>query len=136
MVSQAEQLLGVNLPAEYITLLRIQNGGYTREEFEYPVPEWEGDAVQMESLAGIVPGNWASPLNILQSKDLSEEWHLPPHQILLAGDGHTWITLDYRNSDVPPVAYIDAECGGETQVAQSFAEFLDGLRPAPPDDEL
>jgi len=61
---------------------------------------------------------------------MTEEWRLPPRQVLLSGDGHWWITLDYRNSDVPSVAWIDTECGEDIQVAPNFATFLEGLQPS------
>jgi hypothetical protein len=38
MVEAAEKQLGVKLPLEYIALLRIQNGGYTKD-FGYPMTQ-------------------------------------------------------------------------------------------------
>jgi len=34
LVSVAEKQLGVKLPAEYLALLRVQNGGYTASDFQ------------------------------------------------------------------------------------------------------
>ena len=133
MVAVAERELGVKLPAEYVALLRIQNGGYTYG-FGFPTSErttWAEDHVPLRDLAGIVTDpKVRTAQNILKTAYLTEEWGLPPRQALLAGDGHWWITLDYRNGDVPSVAWIDVECGQDIQIAPSFAAFLEGLRPA------
>ena len=132
MVSVAERELGVKLPAEYIALLRIQNGGYT-QGFGFPMNQrtsWSEDHVPLGDLAGIVTDSQIrTALNILDTAYLTDEWELPPRQVLLSGDGHWWITLDYRNSNFPSVAWIDTESDEDVEVAPSFAAFLDGLRP-------
>jgi hypothetical protein len=52
------------------------------------------------------------------------------------GDGHWYMCLDYRkNSQVPAVTYADLECDRETQIAESFAEYLSMLR-LPLDNEF
>ena len=133
MVAFAERKLGVKLPAEYIALLRVQNGGYT-QRFGYSMSQptsWADDHVPLFSLAGIVPDpGHRTAQNILDTAYMTEEWGLPPRQALLSGDGHWWITLDYRNGDTPTVAWIDVECGQDLQIAPSFSAFLEGLRPA------
>jgi hypothetical protein len=132
MLARAEQRLGVKLPAEYVALLRTQNGGYTRG-FGYPMSQetsWAEDHVPLHDLAGIVTDpDHSTAQNILDTPYLAEEWGLPPRQVLLSGDGHWWITLDYRGGDEPSVAWIDVECGEDIQVAPSFSSFLQGLRP-------
>jgi SMI1 / KNR4 family (SUKH-1) len=143
MVAVAEQELGIRLPAEYVALLRVQNGGYTGGfVFPSPRPANLGNApVTLETLNGIVlDPHHRTALNVLNP------FSLPPgplyterlsfmrdeagplfRQVLLSGDGHWWATLDYRNGAVPTVAYIDVECDWEEQVAPSLAAFLDGL---------
>ncbi len=132
MIAEAERLLGRRLPASYVELLKERNGGYTRG-FAFPMDEpttWAADHVPLEMLAGIVVGKRvADGLSILDSQKLSLEWELPPDQILLCGDGHWWITLDYRDGDEPVVSWIDVECDEDIVVAESFDEFLAGLRP-------
>lgn len=132
VVAVAERELGVKLPAEYVALLRIQNGGYTYG-FGFPMSEpttWAEDHVLLRDLAGIVTDpKIRTAQNILKTTYMTEEWGLPQRQALLTGDGHWWITLDYRNGDVPSVAWIDVECGQDIQIAPSFAAFLEGLRP-------
>jgi hypothetical protein len=132
MVAVAERQLGVKLPAEYIALLRIQNGGYTHG-FGFPMTRrttWAEDHIPLHDLAGIVTDpEIRTALNILETAYMTQEWGLPPRQALLSGDGHWWITLDYRNGDVPSVAWIGVECDEDIQVAPTFAEFLEKLRP-------
>lgn len=132
-IAEAEEVLGVRLPAELIALLRIQNGGYT-QGFAHPMTEpttWAIDHVPLDDLSGlIVESDHPSPMNMVHTPEITEEWGLPPNQVLLSGDGHYWITLDYRSGSEPSVAWIDVECGEDIQIAPSFTAFLDGLVPA------
>lgn len=133
LVSVAEKQLGVKLPAEYLALLRVQNGGYTHG-FGFPMTRpttWAKDHVPLNDMTGIVTDpDIRTAQNILDTGYMTDEWGLPPRQALLSGDGHWWITLDYRSGDCPSVAWIDVECGEDIQVAPTFAAFLDGLRPS------
>lgn len=130
MISETEHHFGVKLPDELIELLRIQNGGYTIG-FVFPMKEktsWADDHVPLDELAGIdLDRESMSVFNLANSSSLSKEWNVPEKQILLAGDGHYWITLDYRIGHVPTVAWIDTECAQDIQVANSFSSFLAGL---------
>ncbi|MBI3945301.1 MAG: SMI1/KNR4 family protein [Armatimonadetes bacterium] len=131
MVRVAEQRLGVRLPAEYVDLLRRQNGGYTKR-FAYPMARptsWAEDHVPLEELFGINVDAELGGHNILDTGYMTEEWGLPDRQVLLAGDGHWWITLDYRRGSVPTVTWLDVECDEDFPLAPSFAEFLAELRP-------
>jgi hypothetical protein len=132
MIAQAEATLGCQLPGELIELLRIQNGGYTKG-FAHPMCQpttWAVDHVPLPDLAGIVTdSNHRTAQNLLHSEYMTKEWGLPPKQVLLSGDGHYWITLDYRKGAVPSVAWIDVECNEDIQIAPSFAAFLTGLVP-------
>ena len=131
-IREVESILGVTLPLELVSLLKVQNGGYT-QGFVFPTnrrTSWAEDHVPFDELFGI--GNSEGPSgihNILNSAYMTVEWGLPQRQILLAGDGHWWIALDYRGSSVPAVAWIDVEMGEEVRLANSFKEFLEALLP-------
>jgi hypothetical protein len=131
MIEVAQVDLGVKLPMEYLSLLRIQNGGYTKG-FGFPMTEkttWADDHVPLSELAGIViDPTIETAQNIINSRELTNEWDLPPQQILLTGDGHWWITLDYRKGEIPSVAWIDVDSGEDIRVAATFSDFLAGLR--------
>jgi hypothetical protein len=136
-LAKAEHILGVRLPAELVALLRVQNGGYTRG-FIHPMKEpttWAKDHVPLQDLAGVIvdPGH-SSPMNLVRTDEMTREWGLPPRQVLLSGDGHYWITLDYRKGPNPSVAWIDVECGEDKQIAPSFKDFLANLLPEPGQD--
>jgi SMI1 / KNR4 family (SUKH-1) len=130
MINEAQTRLGVTLPTELIELLRVQNGGYTAG-FVFPTKvatSWADDHVLFNELAGINLDSESEVIfNLLGSTYLTEEWELPEKQVLLGGDGHYWITLDYRASDEPSVAWIGTEFGEDLQLAISFREFLTGL---------
>lgn len=131
-IGLAEQQLGIRLPRAFIDLLRQQNGGYTKG-FAFPMSQgtsWAEDHVPLDELGGIVTDRAHEGVhNILLTDYMTREWGLPPRQVLLAGDGHWWITLDYRASDEPAVSWIDVEVGQDLVIAPSFAAFLDGLVP-------
>jgi len=133
MLAEAERTLGVSLPREFVDLLRVQNGGYTKG-LAFPMDRpttWAADHLPLDDLAGIVTDpNHTTAQNILQTAYMTKEWGLPPRQVLLSGDGHYWITLDYRRGASPTVAWIDLERGEDIQIAPSFAEFLAGLVPS------
>ena len=56
---------------------------------------------------------------------------MPDGLVLLTGDGHWWIALDYRESGPqgpPSVAWYDNEVGEDIQLAPNFETFVTGLR--------
>lgn len=132
VISVAEHKLGVKLPDEFIKLLKIQNGGYTHG-FAFPMNQkttWAEDHVPLKDLFGIVTDpSITTAQNILDTSYMTEEWGLPEKQVLLSGEGHWWITLDYRNGDIPIVAWIDVDCGENIIIANSFSQFVSGLVP-------
>jgi hypothetical protein len=133
MLDLAEGALGVRLPTELIDLLRIQNGGYT-EGFALPMSRatsWASDHIPLGELNGIVlDPDIDTALNLMDTAYVTAEWDLPPKQVILAGEGHYWITLDYRSGPTPSVSWIDVDSGEDFQVAECFAAFLSALVPA------
>jgi hypothetical protein len=130
MVTSAEIELGVKLPKTLIELLKIQNGGYTKG-FAFPMAQkttWAANHVPLSDLFGIVlDKNIETAQNIMATDYMTKEWGLPEKQVLLTGDGHWWITLDYRENSVPSVKWIDVECNEEVKIANDFDQFIDGL---------
>ncbi|MFE4239839.1 SMI1/KNR4 family protein [Peribacillus butanolivorans] len=56
------------------------------------------------------------------------KWDLPKGLILLCGDGHSWVALDYRNTKSdPPVIFIDTETDELIKLANNFAAFLENF---------
>jgi len=126
----AEKSLKVKLPILFIELLKIQNGGYTRG-FTFPMIEetsWSKNHVPLNELFGIVKNkNLKSAHNILDSEYLINEWDLPQSQVLISGDGHYFITLDYRISEIPNISWIDVDSNEDIIIANNFEEFINGL---------
>ena len=131
-IAIAEKTLNVKLPAQFIELLKVQNGGYTKG-FVFPMTQkttWAENHVPLFELFGIVTDkSIETAQNLLDTQYMTEEWGLPEKQVLLTGDGHWWITLDYRNAESPVVRWIDVECEEEVVIANSFEDFINGLIP-------
>jgi hypothetical protein len=130
MVSFAENKLQVKLQILFIELLKIQNGGYTKG-FAFPMVErttWSDNHVPLSEMFGIVTDlAFKTAHNILHTEYMTEEWGLPERQVLLTGDGHWWITLDYRQSRIPTIRWIDIECNQDIHIANNFEDFINGL---------
>jgi hypothetical protein len=137
-IIEVECELGHVLPHELVQLLRVQNGGYLRDDLRaHPSPEptsWAATWVPFDQCFGV--GHDGSSL--FDPPYLVQEWGLPDGLVLLSGDGHSWIALDYREAaaeDGPPVIYVDAESRQVVRLAGSFRHFVEGLMPEPGDDE-
>jgi hypothetical protein len=125
-VRGAQLQLGIRLPASYLMMLEVQNGGYLRAT-------WPDSP--HTCLNGIGPGFpsitrdeawWRAP-------GAEDEMWVPPQRELLIpfdGDGHWDLCFDYRVTGPdgePSIAFIDNEVEQDVQVADSFESFLAGL---------
>lgn len=133
-VAQAEAELRVRLPVELVELLTIQNGGAVAaplRAFPTATPNsWAADHVSFPWLAGTEPSPWGTALT--HSPYLRDEWGLPDGLVLISGDGHDFIALDYRraaNSGQPDVTWFDTDDLTEIPLAASFRDFVEGLSP-------
>ncbi|MBQ4818167.1 SMI1/KNR4 family protein [Bacillus pumilus] len=124
-VAKAEDKLGVTLPDTYKKLILEQNGGYTVHN-AFPTTHsnsWAEDHIQFNHLLGI-----AEDEGIMDSAYLIKEWELPEGLVLINGDGHTWVAMDYRKTkENPPIHYFDVEMEEDFKLADSFDEFIQGL---------
>lgn len=124
-ILKTEKKLGVKLPQEYKNLVLEQNGGYL-EWNAFPTDRptsWAEDHIQFDHLLGI-----GKKEGILESDYLIKEWELPKNIILISGDGHSWVALDYRNTtENPPVHFFDLEMEKDFKLADSFSEFISKL---------
>lgn len=131
LLHEAEHLLGVQLPAAFVELLHIRNGGATRG-LAYPMTKptsWAPDHIPLYELFGIVPEADHILQTILLTPYMTQEWGLPEKQVLLCGEGHWWITLDYRQGLVPTVCWLNPDDNEDITVASSFQAFFNGLVP-------
>ncbi|EEM93579.1 SMI1/KNR4 family protein [Bacillus thuringiensis] len=136
LIKKAEEVLNVKLPESYINLLKEQNGGTLRLD-THPTSKpnsWADDHVNVSGLYGISFDENES--SILESRYLIREWEMPENIVLLSGDGHTWIALDYRNvAENPPVIFIDNEFEEIIELAPNFESFLQNLTTYEYDEE-
>ena len=133
-VRSAEQLLGVTLPSALVELLGLQNGGKVASPYRScPTDQptsWARDHVPFESCHGIGDGSQS----ITESPYFNDEWGQPAELVLLAGEGHWWVALDYRDRAEPSVVWFDNEVGQDITLAPTFEHFLAKLAPTPPID--
>jgi hypothetical protein len=115
----AERQIGYPLPAEYLALLRRQNGGYIR----FSLPEMVHDKI-----AGIGPHS--PSLTRFDWEDFQQDVSFPLEGLVpFDGDGHWHLCLDYRNdSQCPSVTFADIASDRESPVADSFAGYLRTLQ--------
>ena len=124
-IVQAEKKLGIELPDLYKKLIKEQNGGYIQRTV-FPI---EFSTSSVENYIDIYSIYGICEEGILNSSYLIKEWGLPNDLVLLDGDGHTWVALDYRGkTSEPSIVYIDVEEEVEFQLARSFKEFIAGLQ--------
>lgn len=120
-----EEKLGVELPALYKKLIRKQNGGYIKRTV-FPIDFSTSSVenyIEVDRIMGI------GEAGILDSPYLIKEWELRNDLVLLNGEGHTWVAMDYRGKTKDPsIIYIDVEEEVEIQLASSFSEFIEGLQ--------
>lgn len=140
MVAGAESLLGVRLPSALLDLLRVQNGGIVADSWNsFPTAQptsWSDGHVPFDTLEGI--GRAEGALSLLDTPYLVEEWGLPSPLVLLTGDGHWWIALDYREcgpDGEPSVTWFDTDRDQDLRLAADFRVFVEGLT-CEPDDEM
>jgi len=153
-ISEAEAILSVTLPNSYKEFVKQTNGVYLSASHPisaYPneLSMWLSDNyLPVSDILGVnkaehrhnnfeinslieewgVDGKKVCTQSIFDSKYLRDEWNLPDGLILLSGDGHFWIALDYRHVAIdPPVIFIESELGNWCKVADNFALFLKGV---------
>ncbi|MEC1270949.1 SMI1/KNR4 family protein [Bacillus vallismortis] len=124
-IKNVEQELNLTLPEQYKKLIIQQNGGLINFNAcpTKHITSWADDHIQVDHMRGI-----GKDLGILESDYLIKEWGLPQRLLLIQGDGHNWVALDYRlTNENPPVHYFDLELNNDFKIADSFDEFLSKL---------
>lgn len=121
-ISIVEEKLQLKLPVDYIRLMKEQNGGRLARNL---YKGENGQEIMVDELLGISEDDGQG---ILTTIYMREEWDLPEDIILLSGDGHSWVFLDYRgDKDQASVSYIDLETEEDYMIARNFTEFMNGL---------
>jgi hypothetical protein len=129
VVVEAERVLGLTLPTDLLKLLRIRNGGAVADAYR-ACPLGTDKYVLFSSMVGI--GLDPDVPSMLNTPYLIKEWKLPSSIVLIEGDGHYWVALDYREcgpSGEPAVVRLQNDGACDEQLAPDFRRFVTGLRP-------
>jgi hypothetical protein len=135
-IASVEKALGFRLPASYVELMKVQNGGIPRNTcFPTKKPtSWAKDHVAISAIAGIGRTKKYSLCGKLGSKFMQEEWGYPKIGICICNcpsAGHDIIMLDYRKcgkEGEPHIVHVDQERDYKiTILAQDFETFIRGL---------
>lgn len=122
MIARGEQTLGYKMPASYIELLKVQNGGMISDEFD---ESW------LTTIYGIGPT--ADTYNSLEERfeNWKDEWEYPDIGIPFGetqSAGHDMYYMDFRSADEngePRIVRIDNEMDNEVYfVADNLVEFI------------
>jgi hypothetical protein len=137
-VAEAERILGVVLPTFYVEALRIQNGGYVRNQ------DFPGAPAPVRTIAGIGPRfpsltghDWSEVKEHMAERGITNPDTIDA-LVPFSGDGHYHFCFDYRAcgpAGEPSIAYLDTECFDHDEVlAPDFLTFVNGLEPSGDDD--
>lgn len=138
-VKAVERQLGFKLPAAYIELAKVQNGGFPRNtNFRTDEPtSWADDHIAITGIYSI-GGNKLYSLcgETFNSRFWEEQWGYPAIGIYFAdcpSAGHDMVALDYREcgpEGEPQVVHVDQEDDYRiTKLAGNFEDFIRGLEP-------
>lgn len=132
-IAAVEAELGRRLPAAYVALARLHNGGElarSAHPAESPTT-WAADHVALTSIAAIGRAAHFSLCGDIGSAFWVSEWGYPDIGIYFAdcpSAGHDMIALDYREPGEPSVVHVDQEVDYRiTKLAPDFATFIVGL---------
>jgi SMI1-KNR4 cell-wall len=135
-VAAVERELGYRLPASYVELMRIQNGGipFRTNHRTTERTSWAEDHIAVSGIYSIGSEKRYSLCGDAGSRFWVEKWGYPDIGIYFAdcpSAGHDMVCLDYRAcgpSGEPQVVHIDQEWDYKIVfVAVSFEAFIRGL---------
>lgn len=125
-IKMFEDEYGVRLPPEYTQYAGTDGSRVVKLPScdNYSTQFYFGEGFYtVGKFAGIEPDPYGT--SIFDSASLTEEWGLPKKIVLIEGDGHTWLALDYRESNTDPkVIVIESDEGNSLLVADNFKEFV------------
>ncbi|MCJ7934606.1 MAG: SMI1/KNR4 family protein [Chryseobacterium sp.] len=137
MIASIEEELGYKLPASYIELMRLHNGGLVNRGF-FPTAEstsWAEDHIAIEGIMGIGREKTYSIGGELGSRFMMEEWGYPNDGVYICdcpSAGHDMVLLDYSKcgkEGEPEVVHVDQENDyKKTFLAKDFETFIKGLK--------
>jgi hypothetical protein len=141
MVASAERALGYTLPASYLHLLQVKNGGCPKRQC-HPTggTHWSDNHVRVVTIFGI-GGQWGIDSERFGTRHMIQQAGLPEIGIVVGWTptaGHDAIMLDYSIGGPrgePRVVHVDPEDEASAVLATNFEEFLGSLVDCRPYDE-
>jgi hypothetical protein len=141
MVADVERALGYTLPASYLRLLLVKNGGAPKRQC-HPTggTHWSDNHVRVTSVFGI-GGRWGIDSEEFGTRHMIQTAGFPEVGIIVGWTptaGHDAVMLDYSArgpQGEPRVIHIDAESGESEVLAATFEAFLRGLVDCRPYEE-
>ncbi len=136
LILSIEQELGYKLPASYIELMKLHNGG-TPKNCCFPTTErtsWAENHCAITGIMGIGRTKTYSLCGDLGSQFIIDEWQYPNTGVFICdcpSAGHDMIMLDYEKcgkDGEPVVVHVDQEWDyKKTFLAKDFETFIRGL---------
>ncbi|MCP3776007.1 SMI1/KNR4 family protein [Paenibacillus sp. MZ04-78.2] len=136
LIASIELELGYTLPASYIAMMKLHNGGLPINT-RFPTGEatsWAEDHIAIEGIMGIGREKPYSLCAEFGSRFMIEEWGYPDIGVVICdcpSAGHDVVMLDYRKcgrNGEPEVIHVDQERDYEiTYLAENFEAFIRGL---------
>ncbi|MEV0398065.1 SMI1/KNR4 family protein [Polymorphospora rubra] len=138
LIASVEVELGYRLPALYVALMQVHNGGMPRNTC-CPAPNrttWAEDHVAVSGIMGIGREKRYSLAGSAGSRFWIDEWGYPAIGVYFAdcpSAGHDMVAFDYRDcgpGGEPRVVHVDQEVDYRiTVLAPDFTTFVQALRP-------
>lgn len=119
-VVAAEQALGVKLPKSYVEQLKVHNGGTIRYTSYYNAQLAEPLLIEY------MYGTAGSP-NLLDTREIIDEYDLEENIVIFAGDGEEWFAFDYRQQASEPSVIVFTADEDVIELAPNFDAFVTGL---------
>ncbi|MDH6252166.1 hypothetical protein M2347_001893 [Chryseobacterium sp. H1D6B] len=137
MILSVEEELGYKLPASYIELMKVHNGGMPKNTC-FPTSEstsWAEDHIAVTGIMGIGRNKNYSVCGSLGSQFMIDEWGYPDTGVYICdcpSAGHDMVMLDYSKcgkDGEPEVVHIDQENDyKKIFIAKDFETFIKGLK--------
>lgn len=132
--NEFEKKTGMRLPESFVQLRDLgDNRVVSLPEAVPPIANryFPDGRYEIGSFLGADAG---SSLTILDSPALAREWGLPESVLPIEGDGHVWLSFDYRQpGEEPAVVLCFSDSGEIVPVARTFDELVRGLMPSAED---
>ncbi|MEP4076213.1 SMI1/KNR4 family protein [Haloferula sp.] len=128
LIAEVEAALGVKLPADYLHLIKKQNGGYFCWFNHCEGADW--DASELRGLRRVGNKNWEELKEYMAEEQIDTPREIDG-LIPFAGDVHVSICFDYRgvaDGAEPSIAFIDVESFDiDRTIAPNFRAYIEKL---------